>query len=207
MSQRAIVTDANRCVGCLSCAVACKMVNGVPVGNYWNRVVRVGPTPRYEGAQVPDVDLYFATISCQHCAKAPCVDVCPTGASTKRDDGTVQIDEDTCIGCGACLPVCPYGARYLDEDDGLAHKCTLCDDQVNNGELPECVLTCVGLARWYGDLDEQDIRDFKGPLGHTLGEVCEDFTDDDVHRLADSGNGPSFPYILRGMDWDETITF
>ena len=44
MTQYAIVTDLNRCVGCLACMVACKAVNNVPVGNYWNKVLRIGPS-------------------------------------------------------------------------------------------------------------------------------------------------------------------
>ena len=49
MTQYAIATDLNRCVGCLSCMVACKAVNNVPIGSYWNKVLRIGPSLK-EGA-------------------------------------------------------------------------------------------------------------------------------------------------------------
>ena len=63
---KAIITDVNRCVGCLACSVACKAVNSVPIGNYWNKVVRVGPNPIPGGSgQYPDVYMYFLPISCQ----------------------------------------------------------------------------------------------------------------------------------------------
>ena len=45
MTQYAIITDLNRCVGCLACTVACKAVNNVPVGAFWIKTLRVGPNP------------------------------------------------------------------------------------------------------------------------------------------------------------------
>ena len=107
MAQYAIVTDLNRCTGCLACAVACKAANGVPVGSYWNKVLRIGPNPKYEGAVNPDVELYFLPVGCQHCEEPECVRVCPTGASHKLADGTVQIDKSKCIGCQFCAMACP----------------------------------------------------------------------------------------------------
>ena len=43
MSHPAIVTDLNKCVGCLACSVACKAFNGVPIGSFWNKTLRIGP--------------------------------------------------------------------------------------------------------------------------------------------------------------------
>ena len=83
MTQYAIATDLNRCVGCLACSVTCKVVNDVPIGSYWNKVLRIGPNPKFEGAEFPDVEMYFLTVQCQHCADPECVKVCPTGASHK----------------------------------------------------------------------------------------------------------------------------
>ena len=85
---KAIITDLNRCVGCLACSVACKGVNNVPIGSYWNKVVRVGPNPIPGGSgQYPDVYMYFLPISCQHCENPECVKVCPTEASHVAEDG------------------------------------------------------------------------------------------------------------------------
>jgi Fe-S-cluster-containing dehydrogenase component len=202
MTQLAIVTDIDRCVGCLACTVACKVMHDVPIGNYWTRPLRVGPTPKRDGDNWPDVDLYFLNLSCQHCENPQCVSVCPTGASTKRDDGTVQIDEDACIGCGACVSACPYGIRYLNEETQVAQKCNLCQDIIDEVGLPRCVSQCCGMARWYGDVDE-GIEGFKGPRDETLGDFLEPFTDDQVHRIKDAGNGPSCLYILRDMAWQD----
>ena len=201
MARYTIATDVNRCVGCLACSVACKTVNNVPVGAFWNKTLRVGPNPIEGGSgQFPDVEAYFLTISCQHCANPECVKVCPTGASHKLADGTVQVDKPKCIGCQFCAMACPYGVRYLNEEERVVEKCTLCEQQVAQGILPQCVTQCGGMARWFGDADG-DIRAFKGARGETLGDFCEEFTDADVHYLPDVGNGPEGVYILRRMTW------
>ena len=220
MSQYAIVTDLNRCVGCLACVVACKVENGVDIGNYWNRIERVGPYPDHEGASFPDVYQYFLPFGCQHCKDPQCVEVCPTGATTKLENGIVAIDPDVCIGCQACVPACPYGVRYLNDDKQVVEKCGLCQEKVERGELPQCVAQCGGRARFFGDLDE-GIGSFKGAgkvdctAGEpsydsvstefcTLDEIAKPYTDDEVHSFADEGNAPSFLYILRDHEWKAT---
>ena len=59
----------------------------------------------------------------------------------------------------------------------------------------------MGLARWFGDLDEDELTDFRGALDKTYGEVAEDFSDENLHRLPNYGNDPAFLYILRDMQW------
>ena len=99
--------------------------------------------------------------SCLHCDDAPCVTVCPTGASYKRGaDGIVLVDEAKCIGCGLCAWACPYGAREMDLAAGVMKKCTLCIDRIYNDTLdeadrvPACVRTCPANARHFGDLGD-----------------------------------------------------
>lgn len=208
--QKAIITDLNRCVGCLACSVACKGLNEVSIGEFWNRVVRVGPNPEFEGADYPNVYMYFLPVTCQHCANPECVSVCPTGASFKDVDGTVQVDKEMCIGCGLCLDACPYGVRYINVDTNIAEKCTMCQTTMDeeNG-VPQCVSQCSGNARWYGDWDE-GLESFVGAFetdGEWTGErrrmvdFIEEYTDDQVYRLPDDGNGPQNAFILRGHKW------
>ena len=199
MANKAIVTDLNRCVGCLACMVACKAVNNVPIGSYWNKVLRIGPSLKAGATSAHDVEMYYLPVQCQHCADPECVKVCPTGASHKLEDGTVQIDKSKCIGCQFCAMACPYNVRYLNEEERVVEKCTLCEQRTAQGELPQCVSGCVGLARWFGDVEREDLRDFRGGLGKTFGEVAEEFSDEQVHRLPDVGNKPSFAYIPRDM--------
>ena len=201
MTQYAIVTDLNKCVGCLACSVACKAVNSVPIGSFWNKVLRIGPNKKGGSAGYPDTELYFLPVQCQHCENPACVDVCPTEASHKTADGTVQIDKEKCIGCQFCAMACPYGVRYLNEEERVVEKCTLCEQQIAQGELPQCVTNCVGMAKWFGDV-EQGIESFKGPRGETVGSFCEPFdANADVYTLVDTGNKPSFFYILRDHTW------
>ena len=153
MARYAIVTDLNRCVGCLACMVACKVVNNVPIGNYWDKALRIGPTKKEGATSDHDVEMYYLPMQCQHCEKPECVHVCPTEASHKLADGTVQIDKSKCIGCQFCVMACPYGVRYLNEEERVVEKCTLCEGIVAAGGLPQCVQQCGGRARYFGDLD------------------------------------------------------
>lgn len=204
--SKAIITDLNRCVGCLACSVGCKAVNDVPIGYYWNKVVRIGPNPIAGGSgDWPDVYMYFLPITCQHCQNPECVSVCPTSASYVAEDGTIQIDPEMCIGCQSCVTACPYGVRYLNEEAGVVEKCTLCAEKLEKGELPQCVSQCGGNARWIGDTEE-GYESFVGaydPLGEQrrMVEFIEEFSGEDVYKLPDAGNAPSFSYILRGHEW------
>ena len=101
--------------------------------------------------------------SCLHCEDPPCVPVCPTGASYKREqDGIVLVDYDKCIGCKYCSWACPYGVRELDEHQKVMKKCTLCVDRIYDDSLPEnerkpaCVMACPTSARLFGDVNDPD---------------------------------------------------
>ena len=178
MSRYAIVTDLDRCVGCLACSVACKVVNEVPIGSYWNKVLRVGPNPTPGGCgDWPEVDLYFLPLGCQHCENPACVKACPVGATYKDPEtGIVRQDYDRCIGCRMCMAACPYtGVRSFNwqepknqmgfaigDADAPKHqkhtveKCTFCYQRTSKGETPACMDLCPARARHWGDLDDPD---------------------------------------------------
>ncbi|BAS27197.1 4Fe-4S dicluster domain-containing protein [Limnochorda pilosa] len=138
-----------RCIDCEACQVACRAENQVPLGHSRNWVRSGG----VEGA-FPDLSLRFEPGNCMHCDHPVCVDVCPTGASHQRADGVVLVDANRCVGCRYCVVSCPYEARFIDEERGLADKCTLCVHRLDRGTPPSCVTTCVGGARWAGDLND-----------------------------------------------------
>ena len=218
MTQYAIVTDLNRCVGCLACMVACKAVNNVPVGSYWNKVLRIGPSLKEGGTTWHDVEMYYLPVQCQHCDDPECVRVCPTGASHKLEDGTVQIDKSKCIGCQFCAMACPYGVRYLNEEERVVEKCTLCEQRISQGELPQCVAQCGARARYFGDLDK-GVDSFEAPahpdspgcqydeMTQTrvkLKDYVEPYTENDIHHLTNAGNEPKLMYLMReGRKWRE----
>ena len=137
MANYAIITDLNRCTGCLACTVACKAINGVDVGNFWIKTLRVGPHPIEGGSGTfPDVEMYFLPVQCQHCENPECVKVCPTEASHVAEDGSIHIDKEKCIGCQFCAMSCPYGVRYLNEEERVVEKCTLCQQRTAHTFAP-----------------------------------------------------------------------
>jgi phenylacetyl-CoA:acceptor oxidoreductase subunit 1 len=155
MTRYIMIADLRRCVGCQTCTVACRHTNATLPGVQWRWVLDV------ESGEFPDVRRTFVPVGCQHCAKPPCMYVCPTTATGQRDDGIVTIDYDLCIGCGYCIVACPYQARYRvkkpayayksqpmadevarahPERIGVATKCTFCIERVDaaqsNGKIP-----------------------------------------------------------------------
>jgi tetrathionate reductase subunit B len=172
MTQFGMIIDLERCMGCHTCAIACKAEWEVPADKGRNWVKRLGPANTTYG-------LSFTCYpgSCNHCDQPACVEVCPADpveriftdgqggksrtmevTATWKDpfNGTVQIDRERCLGCGACVDACPYQARYLNEEGGQprADKCTFCVERLVRGLEPACVLTCPARARIFGDLDD-----------------------------------------------------
>ena len=97
---------------------------------------------------------------CKHCTHAACLDVCPTGSLIRTEFGTVVVQDDICNGCGYCVPACPFGVidRRIGEKDtknvGIAQKCTLCYDRLQDGQTPACAQACPTQSIQFGDLDE-----------------------------------------------------
>ena len=166
-----MVVDLKKCVGCYSCVVACKAEHNAPNGILQTTVLEK------EMGKFPNVIRIFMPVLCNHCDEPTCVDVCPTKATYKRDDGVVMIDFEQCIGCGACVEHCPYHARVLVEDnrtvfpDGetvfekpvfqkipkkVAVKCDFCFYRVEKGIPPACVEVCPTQARIFGDLSNKE---------------------------------------------------
>jgi formate dehydrogenase iron-sulfur subunit len=101
---------------------------------------------------------------CKHCTHAACLDVCPTGALTRTEFGTVVVQDDVCNGCGYCVPACPFGVIDRRQgiagarNVGIAQKCTLCYDRLGEGMTPACAQACPTQSIQYGDLDELRVR-------------------------------------------------
>lgn len=151
--QYGMLIDLRRCIGCHACSVACKAEFDVPLGRYrsWVEYIEKGTYPNTTRSFLPRL--------CNHCSDPPCVPVCPTGATWKREeDGIVVVDPDICIGCKYCVQACPYDARFVNPDTGTADKCDFCRHRVEQGLMPSCVNACMGDARIFGDLNDPDSR-------------------------------------------------
>ena len=174
MTKYGMAINLDRCIGCHTCANACKMQNNVPMGMLWNRIVTEG-CDVVDGAigAYPNLTRTYVPLACQHCENPACQRVCPTGATYKDDMGRVQIDYDECIGCRMCMAACPYNARVFNWEDpvrdpdfnygdkdvpvrtkGVMEKCTMCKERTDRGDEPMCVVCCPTKARTFGDLDD-----------------------------------------------------
>ncbi|RLA90645.1 MAG: 4Fe-4S ferredoxin [Deltaproteobacteria bacterium] len=138
---------------------------------------------------------------CNHCDNPPCVRVCPTKATWKRDDGVVMMDQHRCIGCRYCMAACPYGARsfnwrnprpfiksedesYPTREIGVVEKCTLCAERLAKGQLPACVEASKGA------LTVGDLNDAKSKVRELL---RNNFT---IRRKTQLGSNPQVYYIV-----------
>ncbi len=143
----AMYIDVSKCYGCMACVAACASETNVPLGVFRTWVEKI----TLEGGT-----LVFIPKICNHCEHPSCVDVCPVNATYKREDGLVLIDDELCIGCGACINACPYGARYHNPVKGIADKCTFCEHRLDKGLLPACVEACPTTARVFGNLYDDE---------------------------------------------------
>ncbi len=165
-----MLIDTNKCAtGCTGCVDACNEENGLVGHNrpetdtqYIRKVTLKNKSTGHE-LSLP--------LMCQHCETAPCVDVCPTGASFVRADGIALVDKHICIGCRYCMMACPYKARSFVHEDvenqkltaprgkGTVESCTMCVTRIDNGGIPACVEACTAEnhnAMIFGDLNDPD---------------------------------------------------
>jgi Fe-S-cluster-containing dehydrogenase component/formate-dependent nitrite reductase membrane component NrfD len=144
--------DHNRCIGCHACTVACKDEHSVPVGVFrtWVKYIEKG--------EFPNTSRHFGVMRCNHCDAAPCIEICPTSALFRRDDGIVDFDNTRCIGCKSCMQACPYDALYIDPDSHTAAKCNFCAHRIELQLEPACVVVCPTQAIIPGDLDDPTSR-------------------------------------------------
>ena len=207
MTRLGFVIDKKSCIACHACAVACKVENNLPDGNWWNRILTEGGDnmDAPEGTY-PNLSLGNIAVACQHCKNPACVKVCPVGATYKDPEtGVVRQDYDKCIGCRMCMAACPYtGVRSFNWDepkyaigqamgdaDVPAHqkhvveKCTMCWHRLAKDLAPVCVEVCPARVRFFGDLDDPD------------SEVSQLIRDREyMQLLAEEGTKPSVYYLV-----------
>jgi molybdopterin-containing oxidoreductase family iron-sulfur binding subunit len=162
-----MLIDTTKCGdGCNDCVTACNTENGLegktgPQDSQWIRKLNIKDLRTGFVQNLP--------MLCQHCEHPPCVDVCPTGASMKREDGIVLVDRHICIGCRYCMMACPYKARSFVHEPltdqnpevprgkGCVESCTFCVQRVDRDETPACVEACNAQghkAMLFGDLKD-----------------------------------------------------
>jgi molybdopterin-containing oxidoreductase family iron-sulfur binding subunit len=178
----ALLVDTSKCKaseGCRECRTACHQAHNVPdIAEPRHEVKWIWAEPfsaTFPGGENEFMDQALrerpVLVLCNHCESPPCVRVCPTQATWKRENGIVTIDMHRCIGCRYCVVGCPYGSRSFNWVDprpfikkknpevptrmrGVVEKCNLCEDRLANGQGLACVEACPERALTFGDLDE-----------------------------------------------------
>jgi len=184
----AMAIDVAKCreqKDCRKCIAACDKAHNVPhfdspkdeVKWIWKEPFEEALQNQTSPYQAERIQHAHVLVFCNHCDNPPCTQVCPTGATWKREDGVVMMDWHRCIGCRYCVAGCPYGSRSFNWRDprphidginpefptrtrGVVEKCNLCEERLARGQLPACVVACEARALVFGDLEdpESDIR-------------------------------------------------
>ncbi len=222
--QPAFVIDTGACIGCRRCMYGCKAENNEPdsISPPWTQVFQMDDSVDLTGRPTQEELMSGATINytasptaghwylgaqCNHCQNAPCVKVCPTGATYKDKDGYVLMDYQKCIGCRFCVVACPYNARRFNwvqpkldpagvnplvpvRPVGVVEKCTFCVHRTREGRMPRCVEECPVGARHFGNLLDPE------------SEVSKLLAAEKGFRLLEELNtGPHIYYITRGKKY------
>ena len=146
MGRKSLLFNADECIGCFACEVACKQEHNLPVGEHWIRIFKVGPTK--VGGKLA---MHFAAVHCMHCGKPSCLDACPVGAISQRSDGVVLFSQELCTGCKACIEACPFGAPQYNSENNIVRACNLCVERIDSGLKPSCLHHCPTNALYFGD--------------------------------------------------------
>ena len=172
----AMVIDLRRCDGCVGlgippqCTQWCNWGRFVPESQQWFEVYQTETV-----ADLPQAGINYLPARCMQCQNAPCVNVCPVGATFHNPEGVVLIDQERCIGCRLCLAACPYDRRFFNWGEprqpapvkaspynvqtqtpaikGTVMKCDFCTDRAAVGGLPLCIEGCPRGALYFGDLE------------------------------------------------------
>ena len=184
--QKAFLVNADRCIGCYTCAMACKSYNGLESDVAWRQIYPLAEN------HFPYDDRAFYSLACNHCAAPVCEAVCPTGAHKKRrNDGIVIHDQDACIGCTNCIRACPFGAPKYNKKLKKAEKCSLCHHRLDAGLAPACIQACPVRAIELVDLNtlNREMFDQDTPEAPKLLETPPGFPDGE-------GLYPSVRFVL-----------
>ena len=155
-SHYVLIHDEARCNGCNLCVSICHKLHHIPKNRARLAIARI-PVKTGNGS----IQNHFFRHSCQHCEDAPCIEVCPTSASYRDNNGIVRIDAAKCIGCSYCISACPYQVRYLDPQSHVADKCDFCaESRLAKGLPPICVKVCPEKALIFGKANSPVINNW-----------------------------------------------
>ena len=210
-----MVIDLARCRNARKCISKCQQMHALPPEDEWIKVFLMQDSK--------DTAPYWFPKTCFHCNQPPCVKVCPVGATYKRTDGIVLVDNERCIGCKFCMTACPYSSRVFQWSDppeaesehahysaessvphkvGTVGKCDFCPDMARQGKLPICVTGCPNGVIYYGDKNEDIVSN--GTESFRFSELVNDRAG--YHFMAELGTEPNvyyLPPVNRSFDYEK----
>ena len=214
--QFVMVIDLARCRNARKCVTKCQQMHDLAPEDEWIKVFLMKDSS--------DTSPYWFPKPCFHCNQPPCVKVCPVGATYKRTDGIVLIDNERCIGCKFCMTACPYSSRVFQWKDpkenkeiknkkyspetsvpsrvGTVGKCDFCPDMIRKGELPDCVTGCPNGVIFFGDKNEDIVSN--GSESYRFTELIHDRAG--YHFMAELGTEPNvyyLPPVDRSFDFED----
>ena len=181
--------DADQCIGCKTCVMACKDIKNLPSGVSYRRVYNiVSGTWQEDACGTPvaaGVYSYSVSIACNHCKEPVCVAACPQKAIQKEADGIVWIDSEKCVGCRLCAGKCPHGAIQFNRKAGVSEKCDLCRELVKRRKEPACVTACPMRCLKLVDLDTCPVPEEHRTITYPVGSVTQPSTLLHLNRRTD----------------------
>lgn len=147
--MKAILFDANRCIGCESCVDACIEANDLPAK-------APADLSEYRFTKLSEVGDNYVRKMCMHCVEPSCASACPVGALHKTADGPVVYDFEKCIGCRYCMVACPFEVPRYEWSSRMprVRKCEMCKDRVAKGQQTACADACPAEATIFGERDK-----------------------------------------------------
>ncbi len=121
--------DPKKCDACHKCTEACAMKHHSVADPEFSRIKIL----RFENQ-----DLNVPVI-CMACENPICTSVCPMNARQKKENGTIVTSPETCIGCKACLYICPVGSPSQNPLTSQTMTCDMCEGDPGG---PQCVHAC-----------------------------------------------------------------
>ena len=179
-----MLIDLTRCVGCNSCALACKESNGHSAPDEVPDELSPESFTYVESVAVltssGQTETRYVKRQCMHCLDAACVSACPAAAMYNSGEGPVVYRAVRCLGCRYCEVGCPFAIPRFEWDKSITatiNKCWMCHERLQAGEIPACAAACPSgvlhfgrrtelLAYAHGLID----TDPEGYLNHVYGE-------------------------------------